>query len=69
VTGSTLGPVGAYANVFASFAGGSQQCQQKTGTYYGSQSSPSTVRVVLERITKDATLLRARVPHPPGISR
>ncbi|MDT7811407.1 MAG: hypothetical protein QOJ42_1323 [Acidobacteriaceae bacterium] len=69
VTGSTLGPVGAYGNVFASFAGGFQQCQQKTATYYGSQSSPSTVRVVVERIGKDATRLRARVPHPPGISR
>jgi subtilase family serine protease len=69
VTGSTLGPVGAYGNVFASFAGGSQQCQQTTATYYGSQSSPSTVAVVVERIGKDATRLRARVPHPPGISR
>jgi subtilase family serine protease len=69
VTGSTLGPVGIYGNVFASFAGGSQQCQQKTATYYGSQSSPSTVAVVLERIGKDATRLLARVPHPPGISR
>jgi subtilase family serine protease len=69
VTGSTLGPVGNYGNVFASFAGGSQPCQQKTATYYGSQSSPSIVAVVLERIGKDATLLRARVPHPPGNSR
>ncbi len=69
VTGATLGPVGSYGNVFASFAGGSQQCQQKTAIYYGSQSSPSTVNVVLERIGKGATLLRARVPHPPGISR
>jgi subtilase family serine protease len=68
VTGSTLGPVGAYPNIFASFAGGSQQCQQKTATYYGTQSSPSTVMVVLERLGKNASLLRARVPHPPGIS-
>jgi subtilase family serine protease len=68
VTGATLGTVGAYPNIFASFAGGSQQCQQKTATYYGTQSSPSTVRVVLERLGKNASLLRARVPHPPGIS-
>jgi hypothetical protein len=68
VTGSTLGPVGAYPNIFASFAGGSQQCQQKTATYYGRQSSPSTVMVVLELLGKNASLLRARVPHPPGIS-
>jgi hypothetical protein len=69
VTGSTLGPVGTYPNILASFAGGSEQCQQKSATYYGSQSSPSTVNVVLERIGKDASLLRARVPHPPGVSR
>jgi subtilase family serine protease len=69
VTGATLGPVGSYVNVFASFEGGSQHCQQKTATYYGTQSSPSTVRVVLELIGKGASLLRARVPHPPGISR
>ena len=69
VTGSTLGPVGAYRNIFASFAGGSQQCEQKTATYYGTQSSPSTVMVVLELLGKNPSLLRARVPHPPGISR
>jgi subtilase family serine protease len=68
VTGATLGPLGAYRNVFASFAGGSQQCQQKTATYYGAQSSPSTVVVVLERLGKNPSLLRPRVPHPPGIS-
>jgi subtilase family serine protease len=69
VTGSTLGPVGAYRNIFASFAGGAQQCQQKTATYYGAQSSPSTVDVCLERLGKNASLLRPRVPHPPGSSR
>ena len=68
VTGSTLGAVGAYRNIFASFAGGSQGCQLKTATYYGAQSSPSTVTVVLERLGKNPSLLRARVPHPPGIS-
>jgi subtilase family serine protease len=69
VTGATLGPVGTYGNIFASFAGGSQQCQQKTATYYGAQSSPSTVVLGPERIGKNASLLRPRVPHPPGISR
>ena len=69
VTGSTLGPLGTYGNMFASFAGGSQQCQQKTATYYGSQSSPSTVVVCPERLGKDASLLRPRVPRPPGVSR
>jgi hypothetical protein len=69
ITGSTLGPVGAYRNIFASFSGGSQQCQQKTATYYGAQSSPSTVVVCLEWLGKNASLLRARVPRPPGISR
>jgi subtilase family serine protease len=67
VTGSTLGPVGAYRNIVASFAGGSQQCQQKTATYYGKQSSPSTVMVAPEWLGKDPSLLRPRVPHPPGI--
>ena len=69
VTGSTLGPLGAYRNIFASFAGGSQQCQQKTATYYGSQSSPSTVVVCPEWLGKNASLLRPRVPRPPGSSR
>jgi subtilase family serine protease len=68
VTGSTLGPVGAYRNIFASFAGGSQLCQQKTATYYGAHSSPSTVTLVLERLGKNPSLLRPSVPHPPGIS-
>jgi hypothetical protein len=69
VTGSTLGPLGAYRNIFASFAGGSQQCQQKTATYYGAQSSPSTVVVCPEWLGKNASLLRPRVPRPPGSSR
>jgi hypothetical protein len=69
VTGSTLGALGTYPNIFASFAGGSQQCQQKTATYYGAQSSPATVVVCPERLGKNATLLRPSVPHPPGISR
>jgi len=66
VTGSTLGPLGAYRNIFASFAGGSQQCQQKTATYYGAQSSPSTVVVCPEWLGKNPSLLRPSVPRPPG---
>lgn len=69
VTGSTLGAVGFYPNIVASFNGGSQHCQQKTATYYGSQSSASTVVVALERLGKNPSLLRPRVPHPPGVSR
>jgi subtilase family serine protease len=69
ITGSTLGPVGAYRNIFASFTGGSQQCQQKTATYYGAESSPSTVVVCLERLGKNPSLLRPSVPRPPGSSR
>ncbi len=69
VTGSTLGPPGAYPKVFASFAGGGQQCQQRTATYYGAQSSLSTVVVAPERLGKNATPLRPSVPRPPGTSR
>jgi hypothetical protein len=69
VAGTTLGPLGAYGNIFATFAGGTQQCQQKTATYYGAQSSPSTVEVCLEWLGKNAPLLRPRVPRPPGTSR
>jgi subtilase family serine protease len=69
VTGSTLGPLGAYRNIFASFAGGSQQCQQKTAIYYGAQASPSTVVVSPEWLGKNPSLLRPRVPRPPGSSR
>jgi subtilase family serine protease len=69
ITGSALGTVGTYRNVFASFAGGAQQCQQKTATYYGAQSAPSTVAVCLERLGKNPSLLRPDVPHPPTTSR
>jgi subtilase family serine protease len=69
VTGATLGPLGAYGNIFASFTGGTQQCQQKTATYYGGQSSPSTVEVCLEWLGENASRLRPRVPRPPGSSR
>jgi len=52
VNGSTLGGDGTYQNIFASYAGGSQRCRQRTATYYGSQSSPSTVVVSLEQAGK-----------------
>ncbi len=65
VAGSVLGPVGAYRNVFARFTGGSQQCQQKTAAYYGSQSTPITVWVCLERLGKGATVLPPDVPRAP----
>jgi subtilase family serine protease len=52
VSGSTLGGDGTYQNIFASYAGGSQRCRQRTATYYGSQSSPSTVVVSLEQAGK-----------------
>jgi subtilase family serine protease len=69
LSGSVLGPIGAYRNVFASYAGGAQQCQQKTATYYGAQSNPVTVWVDLERLGKDPSLLPPRVPHLPTPSR
>jgi subtilase family serine protease len=52
VSGSTLGGDGTYQNIFASYAGGSQRCRQRTATYYGSQSSPATVVVSLEQAGK-----------------
>jgi hypothetical protein len=69
VSGSTFGPVGKYKNVFAGFAGGSQQCQQKTATYYGSQSAPVTVAVCFQRLGKGATVLPPEVPRAPAGSR
>jgi subtilase family serine protease len=69
ITGSALGAVGTYRNVFASYSGGGQQCQQKTATYYGAQSTPVTVVVSPERLGANPTLLVPSVPHPPGISR
>ena len=63
VTGSTLGSVGIYRNIFARFTGGSQQCQQKSATYYGSQSTPVTVWLCLERLGKGATVLPPDVPR------
>ncbi len=45
VSASTLGGEGTYQNIFASYAGGSQRCLQRTATYYGSQSAPATVVV------------------------
>ena len=61
VTGSTLGADGTYQNIFASYAGGSQKCRQRTATYYGSQSSPSTVVVSHGTVGKLASLLRPEV--------
>jgi subtilase family serine protease len=69
VTGSTLGPVGIYRNVFARFTGGSQQCQQKSATYYGSQSTPVTVWLCLERLGKGATILSPDIPRGPAGAR
>jgi hypothetical protein len=69
VAGSLLGPVGAYRNVFARFAGGSQQCQQKSATYYGSQSAPVTIWVCLERLGKGATVLTPDIPRAPAGAR
>jgi subtilase family serine protease len=66
VTGSTLGPIGIYRNVFARFTGGSQQCQQKSATYYGSQSTPVTVWLCLERLGKGATVLPPDIPRGPA---
>ncbi len=68
VTGSTLGPLGIYRNIFAAFAGGAQQCQGETATYYGAQSAPITVSVSPERLGSNPTLLRPSVPRPrtPG---
>jgi hypothetical protein len=61
--------VGAYRNVFARFAGGSQQCQQKNATYYGSQSAPVTIWVCLERLGKGATVLAPDIPRAPAGAR
>ena len=69
VTGSTLGPVGIYRNVFARFTGGSQQCQQESATYYGSQSTPVTVWLCLERLGKGATILSPDIPRGPAGAR
>ena len=66
ITGSALGAVGTYRNVFASYSGGAQQCQQKTAVYYGAQSAPVTVVVCPERLGANPTLLVPDVPHPPG---
>jgi subtilase family serine protease len=63
VSGSTLGGDGTYQNIFASYAGGSQRCRQRTATYYGSQSSPATVVVSLEQ----AGRLPARPVVPVGL--
>ena len=66
ITGSALGPVGAYRNVFASFAGGGAPCEQNTATYYGAQSAPTTVNVCLERLGKNPPPLPPHVPRPPN---
>jgi subtilase family serine protease len=66
ITGAALGPVGRYANVFAAYGGGGQQCQQDIAAYYGSQSAPAEVTVGAERLGSNATLLKPRVPHPPS---
>ena len=63
VSGSTLGGDGTYQNVFASYAGGSQRCRQRTATYYGSQSSPATVVVSQEQAGKLPPPLRPVVPE------
>ncbi len=70
VSTSTLGGAGSYQNVFASFAGGVQTCRQKTATYYGSQSAPSTV--VVSQGKPGGLLwppLRADVPKGPTPAR
>ena len=69
ITGSALGAVGTYRNVFASYSGGAQQCQQKTAAYYGAQSAPVTVVLSPERLGSNPTLLVPRLPHPPAIGR
>ncbi len=69
ITGSALGAVGTYRNVFASYSGGAQQCQQKTAVYYGAQSAPVTVVVCPERLGANPTLLVPDVPHPPASGR
>jgi subtilase family serine protease len=63
VSGSTLGGYGTYQNIFASYAGGSQRCRQRTATYYGSQSSPATVVVSQEQAGKLPPPLRPVVPE------
>jgi subtilase family serine protease len=59
---STLGGDGTYQNIFASYAGGSQRCRQRTATYYGSQSSPSTIVVSEDQPGKLPPPLRPVVP-------
>ncbi len=68
VSASTLGGDGTYQNIFASYAGGSQRCRQRTATYYGSQSSSATV-VVIHGQPGPAYPLRPEVPRPPWLSR
>ena len=49
VTGTNLGGVGNYQNIFASYSGGAQRCRIRTANYYGSQSAAASVVVSQRR--------------------
>jgi subtilase family serine protease len=64
IPGSMLGQPGTYPNVFASFAGGGQACQESKALYYGSQSAAATVVIGAQ-----PQHLHPRVPKPFGVFR
>jgi hypothetical protein len=45
----TLGGMGTYPNIFASYDGGAQRCRLRRVNYYGSQSAPTSVVVSQRR--------------------
>jgi hypothetical protein len=63
-TPSALGGTGTYPNIFASFAGGAEACQESTAVYYGSQSALATIVIGAQ-----PPHLYPRVPKPFGVFR
>jgi subtilase family serine protease len=49
VSGTNLGGVGTYSNIFAAYSGGAESCRVRRANYYGSQSAAASVVVSQRR--------------------